>query len=501
MSARRKIERRRNLLLPYFLPDILRFLLAYKVLRVYDRCKVVLFLVLLRWAVVFYLPFYVWLAANLVTKYWGVGFGPLNRIGPLWVSFIPLPFFEASSSSALDSLFCIVVGLLWFLAGVGLLNRRVESVINCERIERRWRRACLHVGLVTHSNLGEDVKEFPEVLHAGGDTMIVNAKGFTPERVNEMRWELSQALGLVVSDVAYCKDIDGGMIPGLLQVSYGAKDLPARIPFARVPMAGELVLGFSRRGWQSVKAEDMTHALIAGTSGAGKSVALRSLLTQIMAVYPGAAVIGADFKGGSEFNCFTGLGRNFVCVTEHMEFVAALEAVYLEHSARAKALASASVDSAAELGFAPVFVVMDEAAEAFDSRAGVPKPVFERMVVLVDKLARLGRATFIRLIVATQRPTVTDGALPARVRSMLNLRVCYRCKQKDDSIAILGNGMAAKLPAIAGRGLMEKDGEIVEMQTPYLSKDGARSILSALPVCQESEIVASLRRKQMRLAA
>ncbi|MBC6952045.1 hypothetical protein DWB58_29355, partial [candidate division KSB1 bacterium] len=199
-SSKRK---QRNRLVPYFLLDFIRFLFAYKVLRLYDRIKVI-GRVLLRWLLAFYAPFYLWLLARLVSNYWTASAGPFDLIKPAWLGYLPTPFFSPVSGNALNWLFVLLLAVLWTLAGVAMLNGLTERVINAERIEERWRKACLHVGLVTETNLtGEDVKEFPAVISASDKVLIIEGKGYTPEKIRERRAELSSAMGVFIGDVAF----------------------------------------------------------------------------------------------------------------------------------------------------------------------------------------------------------------------------------------------------------------------------------------------------------
>src|SRR5215471_14555338 len=59
-----------------------------------------------------------------------------------------------------------------------------------------------------------------------------------------------------------------------------------------------------------------------------------------------------------------------------------------------------------------------------------------------DSIGRRGRAVAVQLIAATQRPTqkaMGQGAL----RSMMDIRVCFRVRERRDVDLILGQGMLA----------------------------------------------------------
>ena len=57
-----------------------------------------------------------------------------------------------------------------------------------------------------------------------------------------------------------------------------------------------------------------------------------------------------------------------------------------------------------------------------------------------DSIARLGRAATVTLVAATQRPTQKAMGQGA-VRSQMNLRICFRVRERRDLDLILGQGM------------------------------------------------------------
>ncbi len=57
-----------------------------------------------------------------------------------------------------------------------------------------------------------------------------------------------------------------------------------------------------------------------------------------------------------------------------------------------------------------------------------------------DSIARLGRAVAVTLVAATQRPTQKAMGQGA-VRSQINLRICFRVRERRDVDLILGQGM------------------------------------------------------------
>ncbi|NUO81224.1 hypothetical protein HUU05_14185 [candidate division KSB1 bacterium] len=502
--------RRRNLLLPYFIVHLARFLLAYQALRTYDRVKIV-GRVLFKWLVVFYVPVYVWLASNLLKFFWNWDGGPAESVLPFFVGWIPLPFFHPISGSVLGWLLCGLVGVAWLLVSSALLNVVVERGVAFERLEEKWRRACLHVGLVTSTNLipQEEVKEFPPVISVTPNSFVVQSKGVTPEMIQEKRTELSAAMGLFLGDVGFLKQPDGATHADLLELTYSWHDLPAMVPLRNVPVAesGKVVAGLSMQGWQWLSFEEMVHLGVSGESGSGKSVFLRSLITQLLVTEPEAVVVGIDFKGGAEFAFFENLG-NFVCVDEYESAGAVLRLVFAEYQRRVALIRGSECDSIYQLRLSqglylpPVVIIIDEAAEFWQSDKGTARVVLAEAFGFIDKLARLGRFAGIHLVVCTQRASA--DVIPTQVRSMLTTRVIFKVSQKEDSIMFVGTAAATKLRKIPGRFyLRAPDGNLKELQAPYVTKAEAKEILLRRPHAAPNGLMESFREKvwHNRLAA
>ena len=100
----------------------------------------------------------------------------------------------------------------------------------------------------------------------------------------------------------------------------------------------------------------------------------------------------------------------------------------------------------------PIFVVIDEAFQFFVKDKSES---YQQSVKLVNQLARLARFVGIHLIIATQRPDV--DAIPPQIRSMLKTRVCFRLRQKEDSIMFVGSSAATELRDVPGRFLLAAD--------------------------------------------
>lgn len=484
--------KKQNLLFPGFIIKLFNFVFRYKALRAFDKFRV-LRSVFIRWVLVFYIPVCIWVIFHVSRFIWFQNSAMLS-ISPIFVrGVLPIPVFKPINQYiVLDLFFCICIAIAWALINLVMLNVLVNG-IHIERIEEKWRAACLHVGLVTATNLEpeNELKEYPYCVSVNPRSFIVKAMGYVPERIIEKRAELSGDMGLFLGDVGYLKKLDGSTFPDLIEIKYSRNDLPASLPLANCPIArrGSVVFGLGQDGFYSMSLEKIVHLGVSGETGSGKSVFLRQMITQILVTDCQSVIIGIDFKGGVEFSFFSNSG-NFVCIDDFEKAGKVLDVVLNEYQRRLSIVRKNDCDSVyqlAEKGFylAPVIVIIDEAAEFFGDKKQ------NRIYDNIEKVARLGRFAGIHLVVCTQRADVS--AIPQQIRSMLVTRAAFKMTQREDSIMFLGTGDAVKLRKLPGRFYVKSsEGHLKELQAPYISKEDAKHVLRTVKK-EESRLYRELR--------
>jgi S-DNA-T family DNA segregation ATPase FtsK/SpoIIIE len=206
-------------------------------------------------------------------------------------------------------------------------------------------------------------------------------------------------------------------------------------------------------------AADGPHALVAGTTGSGKSEFLQTLIVSLaMANRPDALnFVLVDYKGASAFEDCSRLPHTVGMVTnlDARETERALQSLDAELKRRETvlrdpALGVKDVDAAwskdpeasAHLGLARLMIVIDEFAELKTEH-----PDFINGLV---RIARVGRSLGVHLVLATQRPS---GVITPEMQSNINLRVALRVTDKADSTDVLGSPEASLIGvATPGRG-------------------------------------------------
>ncbi len=243
-------------------------------------------------------------------------------------------------------------------------------------------------------------------------------------------------------------------------------------------------------------AKDGPHALVAGTTGSGKSEFLQTLVVSLaLANRPDAMnFVLVDYKGGSAFADCERLPHTVGMVTnlDARETERALASLDAELKRRERVLGELGAkdldaawerdpEAASRNGLARLVMVIDEFAEL---KAELPE-----FINGIVRIARVGRSLGVHLVLATQRPS---GVVTPEMQSNINLRVSLRVTDRSDSTDILGTPDAALIPpSLPGRGFVRSavGGHPVAFQTARVAglKRGAQqSVATTLPVAELS---------------
>lgn len=211
------------------------------------------------------------------------------------------------------------------------------------------------------------------------------------------------------------------------------------------------------------------HALVGGTTGAGKSEFLQAWVLGMAAAYSPdrLSFLFVDYKGGAAFADCVKLPHTVGLVTDlspHLvrRALTSLRAElhYREHLLnRKKAKDLLAMEREADPEAPPSLIIV------VDEFAALAKEVPEFVDGVVDVAAR-GRSLGLHLILATQRPS---GVIKDSLRANTNMRIALRMADVDDSQDILGEPTAAYFsPSIPGRGAAKTGpGRIQGFQTGY----------------------------------
>jgi S-DNA-T family DNA segregation ATPase FtsK/SpoIIIE len=246
-------------------------------------------------------------------------------------------------------------------------------------------------------------------------------------------------------------------------------------PFApRTPRcrAGNLraVIGQSAQGTFSVDLRaDGPHALVGGTTGAGKSELLQAWILGMASAHSPQRVtfLLVDYKGGSAFRDCVDLPHTVGLVTDLSPYLVrralaslSAELRHREHLlARYQAKDLVELERRGEVDAPPSLVIV------VDEFAALVQEVPEFVDGVVN-VAQRGRSLGVHLILATQRPA---GVIKDNLRANTNLRLALRMADESDSADVLGSTAAASFDLdLPGRAVSKcGPGRLTPFQTGY----------------------------------
>jgi DNA segregation ATPase FtsK/SpoIIIE, S-DNA-T family len=239
----------------------------------------------------------------------------------------------------------------------------------------------------------------------------------------------------------------------------------------------------------------MPHLLIAGQTGSGKSVCINSLICSLLMTKTPEELrlIMVDPKK-VELAIYEGIPHLMSpVVTESKEAVKALHWATMEMERRYRLLAkiegtrnldsfnarvvakkfkegSLSEDEARPIPY--IMIIVDELADLMITAS-------KDVETLIQRIAQLGRAAGVHLIVATQRPSV--DIITGPIKANLTSRIAFRTIQSTDSRTILGHVGAEKLLGM-GDMLFLRSGapDIERYHGSFISEEDVEGIVSEI---------------------
>lgn len=226
---------------------------------------------------------------------------------------------------------------------------------------------------------------------------------------------------------------------------------------------------------------DGPHMLIAGTTGAGKSELLQTLIASLAAANrpDDLNFVLVDYKGGAAFAQCSALPHVVGMVTDLDTTLTerALTSLSAELRRRERLLRRAEAHD--------IDSYLDHAGTGGGEREPMPRLVLiiDEFATLVDELpgfvdglvgiAQRGRSLGIHLVLATQRPA---GVVSANVRANVNLRVALRMADTAESADVIDVPDAAFISRhVPGRAVARSGtGSVVAFQTARVTGQAAR---------------------------
>lgn len=238
----------------------------------------------------------------------------------------------------------------------------------------------------------------------------------------------------------------------------------------------------------------ITHLLVGGTTGAGKTRFLYGILTALILKHPtpDSLRLVLSTSKPEDFSFFRGLphlvtGR---VISDATEAIHVLENAVMETlQDRGRILESAGCVNTGDYNYhhpdsplCPYVVVVDEFADLAD-QLGRKRSARDSFYDKIRRIAQLGRNRGIHLILCTQRPSA--DLVPTNIRNLMNGRVSLRVNDSTASRMILEEG-GGELLQMHG-DLLYKDGDnLVRAQGYYVEPDDVKAYLRTITGFEDS---------------
>ncbi len=309
------------------------------------------------------------------------------------------------------------------------------------------------------------------------------AAGVKVSRISTLSKDLARALSVTsvrIVEIIHGKSVVGLEIPNREREMVTLRELLVSSPFEKSKSLLTLAMGKDIAGTPMVAdLGKMPHALVAGTTGSGKSVAINTMILSLLykATPEQVRMIMIDPKM-LELSVYEGIPHLLTpVVTDMKEASNALRWAVAEMERRYKLMSKMGVRNLA--GFNqliedatargetirdPMFQMINplEEGEEYPTLSTLPSIVIvideladmmmivgKKVEELIARLAQKARAAGIHLILATQRPSV--DVLTGLIKANVPTRISFQVSSRIDSRTILDQGGAE---ALLGNGDM-----------------------------------------------
>lgn len=244
-----------------------------------------------------------------------------------------------------------------------------------------------------------------------------------------------------------------------------------------------LILGKDITGKTVIKdLGKIPHLLVAGATGTGKSVGINSILAGLLMTKTPDEVkfIMVDPKMGVEMGLYNGIPHLLTPVVTDVSLVTnALEWIISEMMRRYTQLKQVNAKKLAEYNGKMGFTAMPYIVIVIDEMADLMLTSGMEVETKIQRIAQMGRAVGIHLILATQKPTV--DVITGLIKSNIPGRMAFAVSTLIDSRVILDESGAETL--LGNGDMLYKDQTTpkpIRIQCTFTSTEDTENIVNAL---------------------
>jgi S-DNA-T family DNA segregation ATPase FtsK/SpoIIIE len=260
------------------------------------------------------------------------------------------------------------------------------------------------------------------------------------------------------------------------------RQLKALYPYEQIETKGlTFPIGYSHKGIITHTMDDENpHLLIGGTSGSGKSVLLRVIITFLILTNKCTLHL-CDLKGGVEFAIFKWSGRVKTFSKNMSEAITQLlmlrEEMYrrLELFEKERVVNLSEYNKKTKANLPEHVLIIDELANITLENKDLTE--------VINELLRMARACGIHIILATQRPD--REVLPGGLKANISSTIAFKARNHVNSEILLDHKGAEKLKG-KGHGIYQTSDDI-EFQGLFLEPKEAAELVKPTYIDKSTE--------------
>lgn len=259
---------------------------------------------------------------------------------------------------------------------------------------------------------------------------------------------------------------------GMLKIRVYNETMPKEIKWDESLLnhgAWSVPIGKTRNEWVYHDFDKSKHLIIAGSTGYGKSVILKLIVTMLIKQQPEYVELSLiDLKGGTAFHRFKGCKQVKYFERAPEQATEVLKRVQNEMNNTFIKVVDDGFEDVKEAGIKTRhFIVIDEAADLAENK--------KAMEIITD-IARRGRSAGYYLVFCTQYPTAE--VIPSQTKRNIISRLCYLVDTATASTVVLDEGGANELPDLPGRGIYKSGPRRETVQSAYISNEQIKSLIT-----------------------
>ena len=208
-----------------------------------------------------------------------------------------------------------------------------------------------------------------------------------------------------------------------------------------------------------------THLLVAGEAGSGKSVVVNGIITTLLYNAPCESQFILIDPKRVELSPYKNLPHTIFYASEPREMVSALEYAMDITDRRYKVMQQRKER---KYSGGDVYVIIDEWADLMTTQK-------QKVAPLIQRLAQIGRASKVHVILCTQTPIAK--IIPTEIKCNFDSRVGLRTRSSQDSRNILGKTGLELLPRFGQGVYMTPEGDTL-YNIPYVDEAEQNRLIS-----------------------